>query len=307
MDEMSSKTEVSVVIPNYNCLPTLPRAIESIRMQGVPVEIIVVDDGSNDGSKEWLAQQADIKLLITERLGASHARNHGIEHCSNDLIAFLDADDYWLENKLSQQLSLHHHCPELVCSFTDYMHMTEAGQPIIGCFDYWPLFRKQLSPGPVSVFPFFTPLLFAENVVGTSTVMVKKQILFDVGGFDVSLKSASDWDLWLKVAERGSVGVLNVNLCHYISDRADAISRDHSKRLNAMKQILNKHRSKVSKHPTAILAGYLRWVTGKAEYNRLRKAYHFSACQELVVLCLQPSKQRVKAAGRDILNVLSLK
>lgn len=302
---MGSESKVSVVIPNYNCRLTLPRAIESIRLQGVPVEIIVVDDGSNDGSREWLAQQADVTLLFTERAGASQARNHGIEHCSNELVAFLDADDYWLENKLSQQLSLHQHCPELVCSFTDYMHMTEAGQPIIGCFDYWPRFRKQLSPGPVSIFPFSTPFIFAENVVGTSTVMVSKQILLDVGGFDPHLKSASDWDLWLKVAEKGAVGVLNLNLCHYISDRADAISRDHNKRLHAMKLILDKHRSKVSKHPTALLAGYLRWVTGKAEYNRLKKAYHISACQELAVLCLQPSKQRVKAAGRDILNILS--
>ncbi|PSU33113.1 glycosyltransferase family 2 protein [Photobacterium lutimaris] len=302
---MSSETEVSVVIPNYNCLQTLPRAIESIRMQGVPVEIIVVDDGSSDGSRKWLAQQSDVKLLLTERTGASQARNHGIEHCSNEWVAFLDADDSWLENKLSQQLSLHQHNPELVCSFTDYMHMTELGQPIIGCFDYWPRFRKQLSPEPVSVFPSFTPLLYAENVVGTSTVMVKKQILVEVGGFDPDLKSASDWDLWLKVAEEGGVGVLNLNLCHYTSDRADAISRDHNKRLNAMKLILNKHRAKVSKHPAALLAGYLRWVTGKAEYNRLKKAYLISACQELAVLCLQPSKQRVKAAGRDILNILS--
>ncbi|MGR5064427.1 glycosyltransferase family 2 protein [Photobacterium sp. DNB22_13_2] len=302
---MSSEPTVSVVIPNYNCRLTLPRAIESIRQQGVSVEIIVVDDGSNDGSREWLAQQADVKLLFTERAGASQARNHAIEHCSNEWVAFLDADDYWLENKLSQQLSLHQHYPELVCSFTDYMHMTEAGQPIIGCFDYWPRFSKQLSPGPVSVFPFFTPLLFAENVVGTSTVMVKKKVLVEVGGFDSSLKSASDWDLWLKVAEEGAIGVLHINLCHYISDRADAISRDHNKRLNAMKMILNKHRAKVSKHPAALLAGYLRWVIGKAEYNRLKKAYHISACQELAVLCLQPCKQRVKAAGRDILNMLS--
>ncbi|MCQ1059907.1 glycosyltransferase family 2 protein [Photobacterium sp. DNB23_23_1] len=302
---MNSGIEVSVVIPNYNCLPTLPRAIESIRMQDIPVEIIVVDDGSSDGSREWLAQQADIKLLMTERSGASQARNHGIEHCSNELIAFLDADDYWLENKLSQQLSLHQHNPELIFSFTDYMHMTEEGQPIIGCFDYWPRFHKQLSSGPVSVFPVFTPLLFAENVVGTSTVMVNKQALVEVGGFDAELKSASDWDLWLKMAEKGAVGVLSINLCHYISDRADAISRDHNKRLKAMKLILNKHRSTVSKHPTALLAGYLRWVTGKAEYNRLKKAYLISACQELAVLCLQPSKQRMKAAGRDILNILS--
>ena len=301
---MNVQTEVSVVIPNYNCLPTLPRAIDSIRMQGVPVEIIVVDDGSTDGSREWLAQQDDITVLCTQRLGASQARNLGIGHCSNELIAFLDADDFWLENKLSQQLDLHRHYPEMVLSFTDYMHITEAGDPIIGCFAFWPRFNKQLSADPVTVFPSFTSILFAENVVGTSTVMVNKSALVKVGGFDPCLKSASDWDLWLKVAEEGPVGVLHSNLCHYVSDRADAISRDHSKRLAAMKRILDRHRPKVSNHPADLLAGYLRWVTGKAEYNRLKKAYCYSACQELMVLCLQPSKRRVKAAGRDILSVL---
>ncbi|AJR07353.1 glycosyl transferase [Photobacterium gaetbulicola] len=304
---MSSEAEVSVVIPNYNCLPTLPRAIESIRMQGIPVEIIVVDDGSTDGSREWLARQVDITLLLTERAGVSQARNVGVSHCSNELIAFLDADDYWLENKLPQQLSLHQHFPELVCSFTDYMHVSEAGRPIISCFEYWPRFRKQIGNNPVVVLTSLTPLLYAENVVGTSTVVVRKQTLIEVGGFDPYLKSASDWDLWLKVAEQGAVGVLNTNFCHYISDRADAISRDHNKRLEAMKRILDRHRPKVSKHPAELLAGYLRWVTGKAEYNRLKKAYCYAACQEIMVLCFQPSKRRVKAAGRDILSVLTLK
>ncbi|KLV02650.1 hypothetical protein ABT56_21240 [Photobacterium aquae] len=302
---MNSKTEVSVVIPNFNCLQTLPRALESIRMQNVPVEIIVVDDGSNDGSRGWLAQQADVKLLFTERAGVSKARNYGIEYCSNALVAFLDADDYWLENKLSQQIALHQKYPALVCSFTDYMHMTEEGQPIIGCFEYWPRFRKKLLSAESSfVFPFFMPLLYAENVVGTSTVMAKKQALSDVGGFDPHLKSASDWDLWLKLADRGEVGGLNSKLCHYISDRGDAISRDHDKRLNAMKLILNKHRPKIRHYPIAILAGYLRWLTGKAEYNRLKKSYYVSACQELVVFCLQPSSRRIKAVYRDILSIV---
>ncbi|PSW11963.1 glycosyl transferase [Photobacterium rosenbergii] len=304
---MSVETEVSVVIPNYNCLSTLPRAIDSIRSQGVAVEIIVVDDGSTDGSREWLAQQNDIKVLFSDRAGASQARNLGIEHCSNELIAFLDADDYWLGNKLSQQLDLHDHYPEMVMSFTDYMHITEAGEPIIGCFAFWPRFRNKLSVEPVTIFPSFTPLLFAENMVGTSTVMVKKSALLKVGGFDPKLRSASDWDLWLKVAGAGEVGVLDCNLCHYVSDRADAISRDHGKRLNAMKHILDRHRHAVTNQPMALLSGYLRWVTGKAEFNRLKKAYLTSASQELFVLCLQPNRRRVKAAGRDILSLLSSK
>ncbi|PSW19150.1 glycosyl transferase [Photobacterium sanctipauli] len=304
---MRAEIEVSVVLPNYNCLPTLPRAINSIRAQEVDVEIIVVDDGSTDGSVEWLLDQPDITLLHSERAGASRARNLGIEQCSHELIAFLDADDYWLDNKLAQQLEIHRHCPDVVCSFTDYMHTTEAGKQIIGCFDYWPRFRKQLNDGPVTVFPNLTPQLFAENVIGTSTVIVKKQTLLAVGGFDPTLKSASDWDLWLKVAKLGSVGVVNLSLCHYITDRSGAISRDQYKRLAAMKCILDRHQSSLRVFPSALLFGYLRWVTGKAEYNRILKEYRYSIFQELLVLCFQPEMRRFKAVGRDVLNVLSFK
>ncbi|WP_299016390.1 glycosyltransferase family 2 protein [uncultured Photobacterium sp.] len=305
MEEIQS---VSVVIPNYNCLQTLPRAIESVRIQGGNTEIIVVDDGSTDGSREWLEKQGDIKLICSQRMGASKARNLAIHHCSHELVAFLDADDYWMKGKLAQQLALHQVHPEVVFSFSDYMHVSDTGESIIGCFDFWPRFNALMEKQQrLSVLTNFLPILFAENVVGTSTVIVKKQMLIATEGFDSNLRSASDWDLWLRVAVQGPVGVIKANLCHYTSDRAGAISRDHEKRLQAMRQILNKHSRAVKYNPLALLAGYLRWITGKAEYNRIRKAYLTSMCQELFVCCFQPDWRRVKAAGSDILKMMSIK
>lgn len=299
---------VSVVIPNYNCLQTLPRAIESVRVQDCLVEIIVVDDGSTDGSREWLAEQNDIKLIFSERGGASKARNLAIQHCKYELVAFLDADDYWVDGKLIQQLALHKVQPELVFSFSDYMHVTESGREIIGCFDFWPRFKSKMRGENRSrVFEHFTPLLFAENVVGTSTVVVKKSALISSKGFDVRLKSASDWDLWLKVARMGPVGVINEPLCYYTSDRAGAISRDYEKRLNAVRTILNRHSGAIIGSPFDLFAGYLRWIAGKAEYNRIKHSYLLSVCQELLVLCFQPNLRRVKAVGGDILKMVPLK
>lgn len=305
---MEQTPSISVVIPNYNCLSTLPRAIDSIRNQACKTEIIVVDDGSNDGSREWLERQGDIKVIFTQRAGTSNARNLAIQHCSHDLIAFLDADDYWLEGKLSRQLALHIMHPEVVLSFSDYMHISQSGEAIIECFNFWPRFKKIMEEQhQLSVFTNFTPTIFAENIVGTSTVMVKKPSLIMAGGFDPTLQSASDWDLWLKVAQQGSIGILNRQLCHYTSDREGAISRDQEKRLCAMRQILDKHASAVKTRPLALMAGYLRWITGKAEYNRIQKAYLSAMLQELFVFCFQPQWCRVKAAGGDILRLLSLK
>jgi len=305
---MEQIKSVSVVIPNYNCLATLPRAIESIRLQACDTEIIVIDDGSTDGSRDWLAQQSDIKVIYTERAGASGARNLAISHCRYELIAFLDADDYWLEGKLSRQLDQHLTNPEIVFSFTDYQHVSESGNSIIGCFDFWPRFQRLITKSQMChIIREFTPALFAENVVGTSTVLVQKKALIKAGGFDAHLKSASDWELWLKLSLQGPVGVVNLVLTHYTSDRLDAISRNHERRLLAMKHILFKYTHSVRQHPSSLLAGYLRWITGKAEYNRIQKAYLTAMCQELFVFCFQPHWRRAKAAGGDFRRIMSPK
>lgn len=305
---MKKNQSVSVVIPNYNCLSTLPRAVNSVRQQEGDKEIIVVDDGSTDGSRQWLEKQKDIKMIYTEGAGASGARNLAIKHCSHELIAFLDADDCWLDGKLCQQLALHDSDPDLVFSFTDYQHVSESGCSLIGCFEFWPRFSRLMAKSPRQrVIDNITPVLFAENVVGTSTVIVSKSALRDSGGFDTNIKSASDWDLWLKLSLLGKVGVLDDKLCHYTSGRSGAISRDQNRRLLAMKQILAKYTPAVRQYPSSLLAGYLRWLTGKAEYNRAKHAYLTAMAQELVVFFLQPQWRRIKAAGGDAVRFLCVK
>ncbi len=305
---MKNEIGVSVVIPNYNCLSSLPRAIDSIRIQGMNTEIIVVDDGSTDGSREWLLTQEDIKVIHSHRIGASAARNLAITHCMYELIAFLDADDYWMEAKLQHQLVLHQLCPEITFSFSDYQHVTAQGTKIIGCFDFWPRFNvfiNQKEPHRIEETLF--PLIFAENVVGTSTVIANKAALMAVGGFDEKLRSASDWDLWLKLAQQGSVGIVNRELCHYVSDRIGAISRDQQARLKAMKAILWRHTDAIKRHPSALIAGYSRWILGIAEYNRSQHAYILAFFQQTLAYCTQPSRRHLRAMGGDILRVLMLK
>ena len=99
---------VSVIIPTYNRVRTLPRALDSVLAQTRAVdEIIVVDDGSTDSTVDLLlANYPQVKLLQQPNLGVSAARNHGIREASSDWIALLDSDDRWLPTKLEAQVAL---------------------------------------------------------------------------------------------------------------------------------------------------------------------------------------------------------
>ncbi len=296
------KADISVVIPTYNCLATLPRAIESVRSQGVAVEIVVVDDCSTDTTAAWLAQQNDIRVIQGHHCGVSQARNLGIAACTTPYIAFLDADDFWTEGKLATQLALHRENPEMIFSLTDYAHMTENGEFLAGCFEFWPKFQRLMNHNTSLVNNKFSSYLYAENVVGTSTVMVRRDSLNSVGGFDESLMSASDWDLWLRLSELGDVGALNDRFCEYTQDRATAISRDQSKRLDAMKMILSRYGRQHWLRPMTWLAGQARWVVGHAENQRSQGCFWCSSLLEVVACCLQPTLTRVRFSISDVLK-----
>ncbi len=98
---------VSVIIPVYNAAPYLAEAVESVWRQDYrPLEIIVVDDGSTDGSRDLAARLPGVQLYTQERKGAGSARNAGVKLANGSLLAFLDADDIWMSNKLSVQVEI---------------------------------------------------------------------------------------------------------------------------------------------------------------------------------------------------------
>ena len=129
-----TKPICSVVIPTRDCLDYLKQSIPTIYQQKLDdVEIIIVDDGSTDGSHEYLAecQKTDKNFVVlqTDGIGPGRARNHAIEQANSDLIAFLDADDLWTEGKLGRQLAFHAAHPDASLSFTDYVHF-RPGEPL---------------------------------------------------------------------------------------------------------------------------------------------------------------------------------
>jgi glycosyltransferase involved in cell wall biosynthesis len=182
---------VSVVIPTYNRLAYLMEALRSVFVQTFSdYEVIVVDDGSTDGTEAALGAYADrIRYLHQENQGAAAARNLGIGRARGEWIAFLDSDDMWEPEALERLTRATEEHPEAGL-ITSWGRVVDAdGRPtdrIVG----------KRSPGP-----FFTPESFLEkDSGGVLTPMVRRHLLARAGGYDESLRTAHDCDLWLRLS-----------------------------------------------------------------------------------------------------------
>lgn len=301
---------VSVIIPSYNCLAYLPKAINSIFEQDrSDVEIIIVNDNSSDETAQYLEslsqQAACVKVITTSGLGASGARNTAIEQAEGAYIAFLDADDYWYPGKLSAQLALHEANPTVAMSFTNYDHMNEQYQYIVDCFGYW----NQFTDVTTSSHYIKQPLaqILAHNVVGTSTVMVKASVFETVGLFDVDMSYCEDWQLWLKICEHFEVAVLTKSYTGYLM-RNDSITQTDSKRLQhleCIEQIISDYKQRgvgLSKHTFALADAKLK--EGYADYYRTQKKFMSALRYEGYAFLLNPQIRRIKNGLGDIKKLI---
>ena len=194
---MNDTPLVSVIIPVHNGTAVLSDALTSVRQQTYQnFEVIVVDDGSSDGSHALAQKFADedsrIKVLRQPKGGVSAARNTAIAHACGELIAFLDADDVWLPKKLAAQLDLLKQKPRANLLFTDYFLWDGQSD----------LSRRYSDPHKFPDGDVGRRLIFFD-LFGMSTVMIKREILDKIGSFDIELPTAEDWDIWLRIAEHG--------------------------------------------------------------------------------------------------------
>lgn len=189
---------VSVVIPAYNAAAFLAEAVASALGQSrPPLEVIVIDDGSTDGSPAIARGVGSrVRVISQENRGAAAARNRGIEAASGEWIAFLDADDLWVPTKLEEQLAFlesHAECAAVYAQMVNFSaDRGTAGLP---------------QPDVVHSGWLFDRLL-VENFVPLPSLVVSAEALRLVGGFDDSLATAEDTNLLLRLALRHQIGGL---------------------------------------------------------------------------------------------------
>lgn len=301
---------VSVIIPSYNCLAYLPKAIASILQQDRrDVEIIIVNDNSTDETAQYLEvlsqQEACVKVITTVGVGAAGARNIAIAQAVGEYIAFLDADDYWYPDKLSAQIALHEANPNVAMSFTNYDHVDEQYQYIVDCFGYWNQFSDVTTPCYYIQQPLAQVLAY--NVVGTSTVMVKASVFETVGLFDVDMSYCEDWQLWLKICEHFEVATLTKSYTGYLM-RGDSITQTDSKRLQhleCIEQIISDYKQRdvgLSKHTFALADAKLK--EGYADYYRTQRRFMNALRYEGYAFWLNPQIRRIKNGLGDIKKLI---
>ncbi|MAI87260.1 MAG: glycosyl transferase [Candidatus Marinimicrobia bacterium] len=224
--------KISVIIPTYNRKKTLARAIQSVINQSLsPFEILIIDDGSNDGTEEWVKENfQNIKYIYQNNRGVSSARNIGIENANGDWVAFLDSDDEWLPNKLHEQLKAIESNPEV-----KFFHTNEI----------W--IRNGVRVNQMKKHKKYGGYIFEKCLdmcrVSPSSVLIQKEVFDNIGVFDESLRVCEDYDLWLRITSKYPVVFLDVPLIYKYGGHADQLSKVNDGiefyRIQSLEKIIN--------------------------------------------------------------------
>ncbi len=244
---------VSVVIPTFNRRHCLSRAIDSVlRQSHANVEVVVVDDGSSDGTAESIRRdypdEVRVRYLCQENRGVSSARNHGLREARGAYLAFLDSDDIWKPWKLELQLASLRRFPEAGMVWTDmeaidpdgalkYSRYLRKMYSAWRCFSMEDLFSGSCLVGEVSHRP--PPEMHSEklycgdlssamimgNMVHTSTVVMKRDRLERVGVFDEELETGEDYPFHLRTCREGPVNFVDVSSIQYSIGLPDRLTR----------------------------------------------------------------------------------
>lgn len=200
-----------MVIPTYNRRDLLPRAIESVLAQTFPVEqVIVVDDGSTDGTGEALRRRFGSRLtwVRQDNAGVSAARNRGLALAQGAYLSLLDSDDEWLPEKTLRQTQWLDAHPGFGMVLCDVMRVTQEGR-LIDVFR-----RREFIPEDGEVLRW----VLRNPALAPVSAMFRREVIDSVGGFDPGLRTAEDIEFHLRVARKWPIGVVSESLARATRD-----------------------------------------------------------------------------------------
>ncbi|MFZ4507431.1 MAG: glycosyltransferase [Fimbriimonas sp.] len=220
---------VTILLTCYNHMRFLPACVEGIRAQTFrDFEVIALDDGSTDGTREWLAQQPDLITVFNEtNLGTYATLNVGLARATGEFVAVLNDDDLWAPTKLEAQLKLMDEHPKVGLAHTDGHFIDGDGNRMEGTplgFEF-----PRTETGDVLLD------LVYQNKIIASAALVRRECFERLGGFNPEYFGSGDWEMWLRVAEWYEIGFVAQPLTFYrvhgtnASHKLDRIWRDDAK------------------------------------------------------------------------------
>lgn len=193
---------VSVIIPTYNRKDRIVQSVKSVLNQTYHnLEIIIVDDGSTDGTEIEINKMRDTRIkyvALNSNQGAANARNIGVGLAESEWVAFQDSDDIWHENKPETQMSYVHMHPEFSLVYCSYMAYLPNGENVKVPDNS----KECVLEGKIM------NTLLERNTIGAPTICVKKNSFLDIGGYDVTYRCLEDWEFAVRFARKNEIGFI---------------------------------------------------------------------------------------------------
>jgi glycosyltransferase involved in cell wall biosynthesis len=272
---VSDAPSVAAVVPTYDRRELLVRAVRSALDQTRPVdEVVVVDDASEVPAERVVSgavadRRVEVVRLDTNR-GAAVARNEGVDETDCEYVAFLDSDDYWAPEKIERQVSVLDGGASTDLVYCD-QYVVEQNGTVRGS-------GKSLPEDDL-----WRHLVAGWTAPNTSTLLVDRGWFLDVGGFDGSLPSCQDHDLWMRAARSdATVRVVREPLSYFTREADDRISESYRDRVAGIDRFLRKWRDPIVR--TAGERGYRRFERDYYAKAALPLAYEAAAAREFATL-----------------------
>jgi glycosyltransferase involved in cell wall biosynthesis len=251
-DVVTGIVPVSVVIPAYNAAETLADAIASIRSSTVqPSEILVVDDASTDRTREIALELGARVVSLDCNGGPARARNAGVCEARSPWVAFLDADDRWMPQKLQKQWQAIESWPEISLCITDYIVHFTSGQVLKATMQSRPGYAGIRSVARIGTSVLYERASFLSGFVRSmflrqSSVIVRREAFLHSGGYNEDLRLGEDYEFFLRLAGSGAVAGVEEDLVLYLrrvgSLSADPVAEIES--INSLWAYIETHRDK---------------------------------------------------------------